>query len=186
MNMNKHFTIYNICTLLLIPATSILSGCDNADSKIGSSDSDYNQPAYADVLKVKPLTRTVDVPREVCSDMLVTRTRESKDPNQITGTVVGAVIGGVLGNQIGKGKGNDVATVAGVVGGGVAGNQVQQKMQENNTYQETERQCVTVNDSHQEPAGFEVTYRYNGEDLTVLLNHDPGQRLSVKNGELAL
>jgi uncharacterized protein YcfJ len=61
------------------------------------------------------------VPREECRDEIVTLTHETKNPNQIAGTVAGAVIGGVIGNQIGSGKGMDydpgqqIAVVKGIL-----------------------------------------------------------------------
>ena len=78
-------------------------------------------PRSAEVLEVEPVTRTVQVPREVCGDEAVTRQAPTRDPNQVTGTVIGAVVGGVLGNQVGSGRGKDVATVAGAAAGGYAG-----------------------------------------------------------------
>jgi uncharacterized protein YcfJ len=137
---------------------------------------------YAEVVGVKAMTRTVTVPREECRDQLVTRTRPTKDPNQIAGTVAGAVIGGVIGNQVGAGNGKKLATVGGAVGGGYAGNKVQEGMQERNTYQESQRTCTTVRDSHKEPDGYQVTYRLNGQDQVVRMDHDPGKRIAMVNG----
>jgi uncharacterized protein YcfJ len=137
---------------------------------------------YADVIAVKPVMETVGVPREECRDELVTRTKPTKDPNQIAGTVAGAVIGGVLGNQIGDGNGKKVATVGGAAAGGYAGNKIQEGMQERNTYQESQRTCETVNDSRQEQAGYEVTYRLDGRNHVVSMDHDPGKRIPIENG----
>jgi uncharacterized protein YcfJ len=86
------------------------------------------------------------VGHEECRDEVVTLTRHTKDPDQITGTVIGAAIGGVLGNQVGGGDGKKLATVGGAVAGGYAGNKIQEDMQEKNTYQETRRVCQTVYD----------------------------------------
>ncbi len=96
---------------------------------------------------VKSVMSSTSGSHEECSDQLVTVTRPTKDPNQITGTVVGAVVGGVIGNQVGAGDGKKVATVGGAVAGGYAGNKVQEGMQERNTYQETRRVCRTVQNS---------------------------------------
>jgi uncharacterized protein YcfJ len=141
---------------------------------------------YADVIAVKPVNKTVSVPREECRDELVTRTQPTKDPNQIAGTVAGVVVGGVLGNQVGSGRGKDVATVAGAAAGGYAGNKIQEGMQERNTYQETQRTCNTEHDSRQEQAGYDVTYRFDGQEHVVHTDYDPGQRIAVENGEPVL
>lgn len=177
--------IYNfnhVMSTMLISAGALIAGCDNATG----TNSGGNSQDYAEVTATQPIMKTVEVPREECRDEIVTLTRETRDPNQIVGTVAGAVIGGVIGNQIGKGKGNDVATVGGAVAGGYAGNQVQEGMQENNTYQETRRNCVTVFDSQQEAAGYEVTYLFNGVERTIHMDYDPGQRIAVANGVLVL
>ena len=91
-------------------------------------------------------TKTASGPRQACHDELVTRTKETKDPNQIAGTVTGAVIGGVIGNQVGHGDGRKLATAGGAIAGGVAGHEIQEGMQERNTYQELQRKCETVDD----------------------------------------
>lgn len=91
-------------------------------------------------------TKTASASRQECRDELVTLTRPTRDPDQITGTVAGAVLGGVLGNQVGGGDGKKLATVGGAVVGGYAGNKIQEGMQERNTYQETRRTCRTVTD----------------------------------------
>ena len=142
----------------------------------------FGGTASADVIAVKPIMKTVRVPREECRDELVTHTKPTKDPNQIAGTVVGAVIGGVLGNQIGGGNGKKLATVGGAAAGGYAGNKIQENMQEGNTYQESHRTCETLTDRRQEQAGYEVTYRLDGQDHVVTMDHDPGKRIPIENG----
>lgn len=141
---------------------------------------------FAEVLSVEPAMRTVSVPREECRDELVTLQRSTKDPKQIAGTVAGAVVGGVIGSQVGGGSGKKLATVGGAVGGGYAGNKIQEGMQERNTYQESRRVCNTVNDSRQESAGYDVTYRLNDKDQKIRLDYDPGNRIPVKDGELVV
>jgi uncharacterized protein YcfJ len=94
------------------------------------------------------------------------------------------VIGGVLGNQIGRGNGKKVATVAGAAAGGYAGNKVQQNMQANNTYTTTERRCQTVTDSHAKVVGYDVRYRLGDAQGTVRMNHKPGDRIPVEDGQL--
>jgi uncharacterized protein YcfJ len=141
---------------------------------------------YAEVTGVKATTKTVSVPREECHDEMVTRTRETKDPHQITGTVIGAVVGGVVGNQIGSGRGKDVAKVGGAAAGGYAGNKIQEGMQARNTYQESQRTCKTEHDSHQEKTGYDVTYQLDGQEHMVRMDYDPGRQIPVENGQLVI
>lgn len=173
--MNKQLVIGGIAGAIAVTAIGAVASYRMLD-----------EANYAEVLSVKGVTRTVSVPRESCRDELVTVTQTTKDPNQVAGTVVGAVIGGVLGSQVGGGKGKKLATVGGAVGGGYAGNKVQEGMQERNTHQETQRKCQTVQDSYQEDAGYDVTYRLEGREETVHMDYDPGKRIAVENGVLVL
>lgn len=137
----------------------------------------------APVLSVEPFMKTVSTPREVCRNELVTQQKPVKDPHQVTGTIAGAVIGGALGSKVGDGSGQDIATVGGAVAGGYAGNKVQEKIQEGNTEQHSQRVCETVYDTTRVQDGYEVTYRLDGQEHVVHLDHDPGDRISLENGE---
>lgn len=143
-------------------------------------------PTYAEVLDVNEVTQTVQVPREVCDDVPVTRQKPPQDENRIVGTVTGAVIGGVLGNQVGGGSGKKIATVAGAAAGGYAGNKVQQNMQANDTYTEYEKRCTTVSEPQAKLIGYDVSYRLGDETGTVRMDHKPGERIPVKDGQLVL
>jgi uncharacterized protein YcfJ len=143
-------------------------------------------PEYAQVLKVTPLTKTIHTPRQECHDETVTHKGPVKDEHQILGTVAGAVIGGVIGHQIGGGTGRDVATVAGAAGGGYAGNRIQKNLQDRNTYTTVEQKCQTVYDTSEKRIGYEVRYRLSGQEATVKMDHDPGERIPVRDGQLVL
>jgi uncharacterized protein YcfJ len=143
-------------------------------------------PEYAQVLAVEPIMETVKTPRQVCEDVAVTHTREAKDKKQIAGTVIGAVVGGVLGNQIGDGDGRKIATAAGAAAGGYAGNRIQNRMQQGNTYETTEQHCRTVYDSHEKQVGYDVRYRLDGVESSVKMDHHPGERIAVQDGQLVL
>ena len=146
----------------------------------------HKGPEYADVLKVTPLTKAVHTPRQDCHDETVTHQAPVKDQHQVIGTVAGAVIGGVIGHQIGGGTGRDIATVAGAAGGGYAGNRIQKNLQDKDTYTTTEQKCATVYDTSEKHLGYEVRYRLNGQEATVKMDHDPGERIPVRDGQLVL
>lgn len=143
-------------------------------------------PRSAEVIDVEPVTRTVQVPREVCGDEAVTRQKPVKDEHQVAGSVIGAVVGGVVGSQVGSGRGRDAATVAGAAAGGYAGNKAQEKIQQSNTTTTNERVCRTVYDSKEETVGYDVRYRLGDKEDVVRMDHDPGNRIPVKDGELVL
>lgn len=143
-------------------------------------------PKYAEVLAVEPLKETIRTPREVCEEVPVTRRKPVKDQHQVAGTVIGALAGGLLGNRIGEGTGKKVATVAGAVAGGYAGNKVQENMQASDTYTATETKCKTVTDSSEKVVGYDVEFRLGDEVGHVRMDHEPGPRIPVKDGQLVL
>jgi uncharacterized protein YcfJ len=146
----------------------------------------HEHKAYAEVVSVEPLTKTVRTPRQSCRDETVTRQAPTKDPDQVTGTVVGALLGGVVGHQVGHGTGKTLATVAGAAAGGYAGNKVQESVQKSNTYQSKEQRCATAYDSTEQTVGYTVHYRIGDKDGTVRMDHDPGDRIPLDNGQLVL
>src|SRR5262245_60086062 len=145
-----------------------------------------DRDSYAEVVNVKPITETIRTPREDCRDVEVTKQQPAKDEKRLAGTAIGAVVGGIIGHQVGSGRGNDAATVAGAAAGGYAGNRIQKNRQETNTYTTTEHKCETVYDKHEKQAGYDVEYRLEGRTGTVRMDHDPGTRIPVKDGQLVL
>jgi uncharacterized protein YcfJ len=145
-----------------------------------------SEPEFAQVVAVQPIMETVKTPRQVCQDVAVTHTREAKDKKKIAGTAIGAVVGGVLGSQIGGGDGRKVATVAGAAAGGYAGNRIQDRMQQGNTYTTTEQRCETVYDTREKQVGYDVRYRLGDVESSVQMDHHPGDRIAVQDGQLVL
>lgn len=143
-------------------------------------------PKYAEVVAVQPLKEQIKTPREVCKDVVVNQRAPVRDQHQIAGTVIGALAGGLLGNQIGAGTGKKVATVAGAAAGGYAGKKVQENMQANDTYSTTETRCKTVTDTSERVVGYDVEYRLGEQLGRVRMDHEPGARIPVKNGQLVL
>jgi len=139
---------------------------------------------YADVVSIEPAFDNKQTSRQVCGDEAVTTQVPVKDEKRIAGAAIGAVVGGVLGHQVGSGSGNTLATAAGAVAGGYAGSKVQKHMQENNTETTIDQRCGTVYDNEKVRAGYEVTYVLDGEQGVIRMDHDPGKRIRVKDGEL--
>ena len=143
-------------------------------------------PEYAQVLKVTPLTKTVSTPRQECHDEQVTRQAKPRDQHQLIGSIAGAVVGGVLGHQIGGGRGKDIATVAGAAAGGYAGNRIEKHVQDKQTETTTETKCQTVYDKSVKKLGYSVRYRINDQEHTIKMDHDPGEKIAVKDGQVVL
>ncbi len=149
---------------------------------VGASGEAASAARYAKVVSVDPVRQTVNNPKQVCHDEVVSQTTAPKDQHQIAGTAIGAVLGGVLGNQVGGGKGKTLATVAGAVGGGYAGKKIEQSRQHANTTSSVERRCSTVDNSSTKLVGYDVRYEYNGVTRTVRMDHDPGDRVEIQEG----
>ena len=170
--ISKQLVIGGIVGALVVTAIGATAGYRMLDSD-----------NYAEVVQVKPVTKTVSVPHEECRDQLSSVQRPTNDPNQIAGTVTGAVIGGLAGSQVGGGSGKKVATVGGAVAGGYAGKKIQEGMQDRNVDQVNERVCETTQTRSQQQAGYDVTYLLNGQEHTVRMIEDPGRRIPIENGK---
>jgi uncharacterized protein YcfJ len=146
----------------------------------------FGRSTYAQVLKVTPLSRTIETPRQDCHEVPVTRQKPASDSHQLLGTIAGAVVGGIVGHQVGGGSGRDIATVAGAAAGGYGGNRVEKHIQDKQTVTTMEQQCQTVMDKSEKPAGYSVRYQLGDREGTVKMDHDPGERIPVKDGHLVL
>ncbi|MDD5384309.1 MAG: glycine zipper 2TM domain-containing protein [Gallionella sp.] len=93
-----------------------------------------------------------------------------------TGAVVGGVAGALLGSQIGGGTGNKAATAAGGIAGVMIGDRVANPDQPRT--EQVER-CRQVDSSREVIKGYNVTYRYNGQDITTTLPYQPGSTIRV-------
>ena len=50
----------------------------------------------------------------------------------------------------------------------------------------TETDCLVVYDTSSVAAGFDVTYELDGSQKVIRMDHDPGNRIPVEDGELVL
>lgn len=94
----------------------------------------------------------------------------------VTGTVVGGIAGALLGSQVGGGSGNKVATAVGGIAGAVVGDRVANPGQ---PHTEQVERCRQVETSREVIKGYNVTYRYNGQDIKTTLPYQPGQTIRV-------
>lgn len=139
---------------------------------------------WAPVTHVEPVTRDVRVttPREECWDERVTRVEQPRRDR--TGLIVGGIIGGVVGNQIGGGDGRRVATVAGTILGAGIGDELGNRGRHPRVHEQWETRCEVVEEVHWETRtiGYDVYYRYAGEEYTIRTDHHPGDRVRLRVG----
>lgn len=144
------------------------------------------QPAHADVLAVTEARQMVTTPQQKCEQVMVKRQAPVQDEHRVAGTVLGGVVGGVLGNQIGGGPGKQVATVVGAAAGAYGGNQIQKNMQQSDVTTAPETRCKTVEFRGLKQVGYDVTYRYQGQERTVRMDHHPGRKIPMRDGKPVL
>ncbi|MDE2118642.1 MAG: glycine zipper 2TM domain-containing protein, partial [Betaproteobacteria bacterium] len=146
----------------------------------------------AKVISSSPVYERVSEPRQECwtetvsSTGVVTKSAPVED-RSIGGALVGGVVGGVVGNQVGQGTGNTVATAAGAIAGAIIGDRIaNQGAAQTQTTQvpqtREERRCRQVENYRDVVRGYNVTYRYNGRDITTRLPYQPGDTVQVSVG----
>jgi len=101
---------------------------------------------------------------------------EDRGGANVPGAIIGGVLGGVLGHQIGSGRGNDVGTAAGAILGGIIGHEIEKDRRADDDLDMS--RCRIVGDSST-IQGYDVRYRYQGQEYVTRLDHDPGSRLTV-------
>lgn len=119
---------------------------------------------YAAVVHAKLVTENVSAPRERCYEESVTRAAMPVLTHAVTRH-------GKFKHAVRDSSENDAVFAADAM----AGQPVS-----------IEQRCETVYDAEQQPAGYEVEYRYAGKPGVVHMDHDPGTRIPVENGELVL
>jgi uncharacterized protein YcfJ len=128
---------------------------------------------YATVVSSTPVSVSVPVPRQVCSDgQQLVQPRPSG-----AGAVIGAIAGGVIGHNLGNGFGRAAATGVGAVAGAVIGEQVE--VNGSPPIEVPVRRCQTVSTYENRVVGYDVMYDYAGQRYSTRMARDPGQKLAV-------
>lgn len=138
---------------------------------------------WAPVTHVEPVTRDVRVttPREECWDE---RVRHVEDRRNRAGLIVGGIVGGVVGNRFGDGDGRRIATVAGTLLGAGIGDELANRNRGQRVYETLETRCEVVEEVHWESrtVGYDVYYRYDGEEYVTRTDRHPGDRVRLRVG----
>ena len=150
-----------------------ISACAAAAAALLGGTGFANAAEYANVISARPVTGSVPVPRQACTD---SQQIVQQAPSG-AGALVGAIVGGVIGNQFGAGFGRVAATGLGVVAGSAIGNQAE--LNNNPATAVPVRNCQTVTQYENRVVGYDVVYEYNGERYTTRTASDPGPRLAI-------
>lgn len=180
--MNRSMLIGCVTGAAIMVASGAVAGYQWNHAKTLEAATAAQQAQFADIINVVAVNEKTVIPHRECHQHTVSHRAPVRDPYQLIGTGTGAVLGGVVGHQVGKGQGRDVATVLGALAGGYTGNRIQHGMQEQDWNTSTVNRCTTVKVVTETPMGYDVTYRYNGMENTVRMDHRPsGNRLPVSN-----
>ncbi|WP_339859570.1 glycine zipper 2TM domain-containing protein [Pseudohongiella acticola] len=143
------------------------------------------QYVYADVLESRPIYQavTVSAPREECWQEQV-QVRDSHRSGSRTPALISAIVGGAIGNAVGN---NSSSRKVGTVVGAVLGHSVGRDIVAANSRHEparyeTVQHCKVVDEYYDEERlmGYQVRYRYNGEDFSVRMDDDPGEQIRLR------
>lgn len=138
----------------------------------------------APVVASTPIYERVNAPKQECWNESVTTQGQTSGGSPL-GAIVGGIAGGVIGHQIGGGRGNAVATGVGAVAGAVIGDKVDPNggvitgRANAESQEQVVQRCRTFDNWQEVVRGYNVTYRYNGRDVTVRLPYDPGPNVRV-------
>ena len=144
----------------------------------------------ARVISSTPIYERVSEPKQECwietvsSPGAVSKSATVED-RSIGGALLGGVLGGVVGNQVGQGHGNTAATAAGAIAGAIIGDRVanptNQQAQQNAQMPQMrdERHCRQVENYRDVIRGYNVTYSYNGKNVTTRMSSQPGDTVRV-------
>lgn len=137
---------------------------------------------FADTARVvasTPVYEEFNQPRRECWTER-SRTSYEKEDRSYGGAILGAIVGGVVGNQFGKGNGNKAATAAGAAIGAMTGDNIDNDDRRVYRRPVEEERCRMVDNWSRRITGYDVVYRYQGNEYTTFLPYDPGPTLKVR------
>ena len=179
----KYFKTVLAMTLVLMSANLL---ADSRHRGIGHGPKNMFD-GFGKVVEVTPIYRQIKVtyPVRECWDEPVIHTQNDySHPKSASGMAVGGILGGIIGHQIGKGNGNKLATVMGtLIGAQIGHNAVNGHIESgrSSTIEYQERCNVRHQVSYEEVIeGYQVTYRYQGEQYLVEMPYHPGKRIKLR------
>ncbi len=184
------------CALAALAAPAFADPPDWAPAHGWRDHHDGDAPGYvwARVERVTPIYARSAYPvrREACEQQpgyVVSQERYHTGSGSTAGTLLGAVIGGALGNQVGHGGGRTAATIAGAVVGGAIGNNATRGpgyYSQQQSYQPGYQDCQVQQGWRQSERviGYDVTYRWRGDDFRTRTRYAPGERIRLRADQI--
>jgi uncharacterized protein YcfJ len=160
----------------------IISFATIASLGTASAQADYRNgfPDKARVISSTPVYDHVNEPRKECWTETVGYEERVSRGNNGGGSIIGAIAGGLLGSTVGKGNGRIAAAAVGAATGAVIGD----RMDNDDRYYRSSRprqveRCRVTDNFHDVVVGYDVAYKYRGQEYAARLPYDPGQWLDV-------
>jgi uncharacterized protein YcfJ len=137
------------------------------------------QQEFARVIESRPVYEAANTKEECWNPRAghFEERRDSHSSHNKTGTVAGAVVGGVVGHQFDNGSAG--ATLGGALIGGLLGNQVDKSRNNDRQDDLDYSRCRVVSEGGRNLQGYDVRYRYRGQEYTTRMAQAPGNRLRV-------
>lgn len=139
-------------------------------------------PAHESLVQAKvissvPVYQTINQPRTECwTDTVAYEVpRHEHDGG---GAVLGAIAGGLIGSTVGKGNGRVAAAAVGAATGAVIGDRLSDR-RHGVEAREVER-CRSTDAYRRVLSGYDVRYRYQGQDYNTQLPYDPGRFIKLR------
>jgi uncharacterized protein YcfJ len=142
----------------------------------------WKNPAYAEVVGVEPVTRIVTTPDKSCRSLQAVQPKAPGGESPGAGIVIDGMAGGAIRHQDADEAANAATSRADLLRGDATPKQAQQK----DTYSAGGLRCRAGNRVVTKVIAYDVRYRLHGKTTKVRMDHDPGQRLPVKDGKVIL
>lgn len=143
------------------------------------------EPVYmetAEVTRVEPLYRKVQVARPV-NQCWTERVAYPTPPRSNVGaTLTGGLIGGLIGSKLGRRRHNAPLVMAGVLAGAEIGQRLSQPPYVPTSTWSNVQRCTRVNryEERNQVVGYRVDYRYEGQTFTTQTRHHPGRYIRLR------
>lgn len=164
-----------IQNLILTAALLVASGAAQASSYRGDG-----FITRAKVLRSTPIYETINEPRRECwTETVGYETQGYREGNSTGGAILGAIAGGLIGSTVGKGNGKVAAAAVGAASGAVVGDRWNEGRSRYESRPQQVERCRNEDNFRQVINGYEVHYRFQGNEYTTHLPYDPGKWLTL-------
>jgi uncharacterized protein YcfJ len=171
---------FNATKTLTLASAALLALYAGAGSAAGNPNQSFNDRGR--VISSTPVYEEINQPRRECWTERVTESRETVRDRSVGGALIGGLAGGILGHQVGKGSGRKAATIVGAATGAIVGDRIDNdgdRYAESRAPRDVEH-CRSVDNWSRKVSGYDVIYRYGGQEYRTFLPYDPGSEIKLR------